>query len=199
MLSSYTWLHSFLPINAPQMFTYFYAHIGYIYVYILLWPYVYNSLHTSSPLSQYMSTYCYAHISIHKYILLRPYTPIYMSTYFYDIILMQVYILLRPYICTCLHTATPIDLHTFRHFCAHIHIQDYKLLRPYTYTWIHITTPIYVLCTSTYFYDNIPFMFTYFHGDLPIHVSFIIADISPMHIYILLRPYTYICLHTLKL
>jgi len=118
-------LHNTTPIYL-YMTTYIYAYTC-IHVYILLRPYMYTCLLISTPIyTIHMFTYIYAHIrpihvciyfyhhipkhvnmlntniSIHKYILLRPYK---IYTLLYTSSLIYLYILLRhfaPYI--CLHT-----------------------------------------------------------------------------------------------
>jgi hypothetical protein len=72
---NYTWLHISMP-SFQYIFTYFYASICAIQLYILLRPYMhYMCLHTSMPIyTLHMFSYIYGHTrSMHVYILQRPY------------------------------------------------------------------------------------------------------------------------------
>jgi hypothetical protein len=81
----YTSLRIFTPVYALCMSTYFYSHIS-MHDYILLGPYTYTCLYTTTIIYLYMFTEIYTLIPIHVYILLRPYSyfcvhacmPIYM-------------------------------------------------------------------------------------------------------------------------
>jgi len=131
----------------------------------------------------YMFIYCHAHIAKRAYILLLMYTykclhistAIYalcISTYFCAHIPTHAYMLLRLYNFASLHTSTPTLLYLQLH-----------ILCPYSsYTFLHTSTPLFAQYMFKYFYAHI-FPYNYVH-------------MRPLHVYILLRPYTYSYIHT---
>jgi hypothetical protein len=157
-------------------------------VYILLRPYT-ESLHSAKLKYQHM--FGHAHVPIHVYILLFPYTP---YTYL---------ILLCPYTSTCLHTttpildyqitySTPIYLYMFTYAYTYIALHVKILLCPRIYASKIILRPFAYTCsrTSTLLYlclHETRSMFIYFYIYVQYIITYIYANIRPIHTYVLLR------------
>jgi hypothetical protein len=134
-----------------------------------------------------MSTHFYAHIHVPIYILLLAYT-------------YACYILICPYTYTCLHTTTLIYLYMSTNFHVHKPIYIYRNLRPYTHSHLHIYPPIYAPYVFIYFYAH-KFIEVYIILRSYKHYAYLYLSIFPrlyvrLYVYLLLRNYTHISLHT---
>jgi len=165
--------------------TYFYSYIR-INVYTYLRPYMpYAYLHISTPINLHMFTCFYVLIPLHLYfytlfiyIHRRPHCYTWLHT-------------LRPYLpYTFLHISTPLfDQYMFKYFCAHIFLYDYVHLRLYTpFSCLHFSTPTYVfIYTYAYIRLNV-----YIHlREYTVLQVYILPTNIHIHVYIILRPYTF--------